>query len=181
MAGTLAGLVTAIMETTILCPLERVKVWLMTSETLTGYKSFWKLMAFKSLFRGFWPVLTKQILSWVSFLGTQEYLKELMYEHTGKNPSKDYLSNQELAVVALCVCLVNTLFVMPADYLKTHFQKYNMELTKQMALREFIVLVYRKNGIRGFYRGGSVKVIHYNINSMLTVPMMEVMLRMIRD
>lgn len=70
-AGTAAGLVTAMLESVIICPLERVKVWLMTSYCNIRYKSFWDWVTLRNLYDGFQPLLVKQVLSWVSFLGTQ--------------------------------------------------------------------------------------------------------------
>jgi len=70
-AGVAAGLTTAIIESIIVCPLERLKVWLMTSSFNTSYKAFWELKTIWSLFDGFGPVILKQTLSWVSFLGSQ--------------------------------------------------------------------------------------------------------------
>jgi hypothetical protein len=70
-AGAAAGLTTAVIESIIICPLERLKVWLMTSSSNTSYKSFWRMKNLGSLFDGFWPVILKQTLSWASFLGTQ--------------------------------------------------------------------------------------------------------------
>lgn len=134
------------------------------------------MLSSSNLYDGFGPVLTKQLLSWVSFLGTQEYLKELMYHHLEKDPREYELKNSELAVVSLAVCAVNTLFVMPADYIKTHYQKYG---SQQGGVSNFIRSCYRKQGLMGFYRGGSVKMVHYNINSMLTVTLMEKLLRMV--
>lgn len=77
---------------------------------------------------------------------------------------------KELTVVSLMVCLVNTIFVMPADYIKTHYQKYGSK--EVSSIWKFVLRAYKKNGISGFYRGGAVKIVHYNINSMLTVPLM---------
>ena len=70
------------------------------------------------------------------------------------------------------MCFTNTFFVMPMDYIKTHFQKYTLKAETKIGLGAFIRSNYRSKGLRGFYRGGMVKIIHYNIQAMLTVPMM---------
>jgi len=70
-AGTAAGLVTAVVESVILCPMERTKVWLMTSGSNNTYRAFWRLGLMKELYNGFWAVMAKQVLSWITFLGTQ--------------------------------------------------------------------------------------------------------------
>lgn len=131
----------------------------------------------KNLYDGFYPLLAKQLLSWVSFLGTQEYLKELLYLYLDKNPHQYELNNSELGMVSLLVCLVNTILVMPADYIKTQYQRYGSSQVGSRSMFDFAQRCYKINGLAGFYRGGSVKMVHYNINSFLTVPLMEKILR----
>lgn len=58
----------------------------MTSNKNLTYVAFWNFFKNKNLYDGFQPVLTKQMLSWVSFLGTQEYMKELIYHFQNKDP-----------------------------------------------------------------------------------------------
>lgn len=70
-AGAGAGLITALFESFIVCPIERGKTWLMTADSNTRMKAFWKFLTLKNMYDGFSPLLLKQILSWVSFLGTQ--------------------------------------------------------------------------------------------------------------
>ncbi len=151
----------------------------MTSNKNLTYVAFWNFFKNKNLYDGFQPVLTKQMLSWVSFLGTQEYMKELIYHFQNKDP-KQHLTNTELAIVSMMVCLINTLFVMPADYVKTHCQKYDCEPSSKN-MWNFCLKCYRRNGLMGFYRGGAIKMVYYNINAMLTVPLMEKVLRMVES
>jgi uncharacterized protein YyaL (SSP411 family) len=66
---------------------------------------------------------------------------------------------------------------MPADYVKTHFQKYGHEGDKAQKVWSFTLKTYREIGLKGFYRGGGVKIVQYNINSFFTVPLFEKMLR----
>lgn len=113
----------------------------------------------------------------MSFLGTQEYLKELLYRYLDKDPHEHELSNSELAMVSLLVCMVNTIFVMPADYIKTQYQRYGSSQLRSKSMYDFAQRCYKINGLAGFYRGGAVKMVHYNINSFLTVPLMEKILR----
>ena len=178
MAGATAGGVTAILESVIICPLQRIKVWLMTSYSNTNYTAFWKLSTLRRLFDGFIPVVNRQLLSWISFLGTQQYFKELIYKFHNKTHQEHRLTNWQLILVSLVVCFTNTFVVMPADYVKTHYQKFSQFSQKKEGILHFIKSSYRQHGIKGFYRGGLIKIIHYNINSMLTVPMMEKMIRM---
>jgi hypothetical protein len=59
----------------VICPFERIKIWLMTSPEYVKFSKFFQLQALRSLFDGFLPVMLKQSVSWVSFLGSQEYFK----------------------------------------------------------------------------------------------------------
>jgi hypothetical protein len=85
----------------------------------------------------------------------------------------------DLALVSVAVCFINTFFVMPIDYVKTHYQKYYEagEKETKISMAKFISKTYQEGGIKRFYMGTSVKLVHYNINSFLTVPIFEKMLR----
>jgi len=69
------------------------------------------------------------------------------------------------------VCFVNTAFVMPIDYIKTHFQKYSENAKVNIKFYSFALSSFKEGGIKGFYRGSGVKIIQYNLNSLLTVPL----------
>lgn len=71
LAGVATGVATALIESIIICPFERIKVWLMTSRVRQGYINFAQQNSIRSLLDGFSPVLIRQLLSWVSFLGCQ--------------------------------------------------------------------------------------------------------------
>ncbi len=80
----------AVIETLIICPLERLKVWMMTSEKKIKIRHYFNINI-KSLFSGLLPVFTKQIVSWVTFLASQEYLKDLVYiKFKGNDRSIDF-------------------------------------------------------------------------------------------
>jgi len=50
-------------------------------------------------------------------------------------------------------------------------------MDKKISMAKFILKTYQEGGIKRFYKGTSIKIIHYNINSFLTVPIFEKMLR----
>jgi hypothetical protein len=75
-AGIFSGMTMAAIEVGIICPFERIKVWLMTAHLKSkGIRSFFSTFPIKSLFDGFTPVFLKQLISWVTFIGASEYLK----------------------------------------------------------------------------------------------------------
>ena len=71
LAGALTGVTTAVLESIIICPLERVKVWLMTTHNNSTLGQYLQAEGVKGLMKGLNAVLLKQTLSWVSFLGSQ--------------------------------------------------------------------------------------------------------------
>jgi hypothetical protein len=85
LAGAATGLITAMVESVVVCPFERVKVWLMTSPEYQRFGNFFQLHL-RSLFDGLLPVLLKQSVSWVSFLASQEYFKELLFRYYEASP-----------------------------------------------------------------------------------------------
>lgn len=66
-----AGFSIAIIESFIICPFERLKVFLMTKSSHVSMKQiahFFELNQMPDLFTGLKALLVKQIVSWVSFL-----------------------------------------------------------------------------------------------------------------
>ena len=55
----------ALIESFILCPFERLKVYLMTRDTT---KTKFRGNMLSELFRGYVPLLTRQCVAWVAFL-----------------------------------------------------------------------------------------------------------------
>jgi hypothetical protein len=43
---------------------------MMTTRKINGYQQFVQAMALKNIFDGYLPVLVRQLVSWVSFLGS---------------------------------------------------------------------------------------------------------------
>ena len=67
----LTGASIAVIETTILCPAERVKVYFMTQSKSESYAEFFKSIRGnlgKELFRGYTPLLFRQCMNWTVFL-----------------------------------------------------------------------------------------------------------------
>jgi hypothetical protein len=53
----------------ILCPFERIKVWLMTARKTSKMTDFFIRFNYRALFDGILPVFLKQSISWVTYLG----------------------------------------------------------------------------------------------------------------
>lgn len=58
----------------------------MTSPEYQKFGNFFHMQNIRNLFDGLLPVLLKQSVSWVSFLVSQEFFKDLLFKHYGKSP-----------------------------------------------------------------------------------------------
>lgn len=70
---TVTGFSISLCELIFICPFERVKVWLMTTQNQeeTRYKKYYeKHLSFRDLYTGFTALLLKQGISWSSFLAS---------------------------------------------------------------------------------------------------------------
>ena len=164
----LAGLTIALIESYIICPLERVKTWLMTAplSSLLGFLK--QKQALTELFSGVSPLMLRQSVSWVTFLGGNSVLRELFRELEG---------TRELSYSSLCLCgtlvgILNVSAIMPLDFAKTHLQKYENLTWK--GLRQDIAL---HSGflqrLRVVYSGWQMRMIQYIIHALATVSILE--------
>jgi hypothetical protein len=83
-------------------------------------------------------------------------LKEVAYCYSGKDRLKEDLSSTEVFGISMGVALINTLFVMPVDCIKTHYQQFrpmDNQPVNKTSLREMTAQIYKKYGIRGLFKG----------------------------
>ena len=116
---TATALSIANFETLIICPLERMKVYLMTADHQEkGIVEFVKANRAhlpKELTRGISAVWARQVTSWVSFLVADEKFKTWERKKIGTQE----LPFDSLLKVSFCVGGVNTLANMPFDVYPT--------------------------------------------------------------
>ncbi|PRP77424.1 Mitochondrial carrier protein [Planoprotostelium fungivorum] len=122
----LTGIAIASLESFFVCPLERLKVFLMTSNQLKhGLRSFMegaggdKRSLRVELFRGLGAVYTRGLVSWVSFLFADHQTKKFARKISGEKE----LSIKTLMICSVPVGLFNTMLNMPFDIVKTTVQK----------------------------------------------------------
>lgn len=167
---TAAGITIAGFET-FLCPLERLKVYLMTAEK--GEKRIRRFFSqnqnqlFSELTRGLNAVFARQVTSWVSFLVTEDKFKN--WERKRTNTTQ--LSFFSLIKVSFCVGCANTLVNMPFDTVKTNLQKKNF-IANEGVLKTMLKIV-KTHGMRGLYAGASVRLFQYMIQSAVTVTLLD--------
>ena len=74
----MTGCSIALVEATLTCPIERLKVLFMTTNEKMSYADFFKDNKgnlFKELFRGYGPLFMRQAMAWIIFLQTDLLVK----------------------------------------------------------------------------------------------------------
>lgn len=166
----LTGMTIAVAESYIICPLERIKIWLMTSPQPT-LKAFLNDGAgLKDFYSGVKPLLMRQSLSWVSFLGFTSLFKESVISYKG------YTDFYDLVAIGMLVGILNTTVIMPADFIKTHSQKFGnlggMSMVSCVSLlTQAEKSIFSKLMI--VYCGWRIRVVHYLINSVATISLID--------
>jgi len=176
------GLTIAVVDTFVICPFERLKVYLQTKRSDISLKMFFrqnKANLFNSLFRGLSSLFYRQMISWVSFLYTDYKFKDLAraYLRIEKNIPLD---GKTLFLTSVTIGITNVFVVMPLDMTKTLYQQHNEEFANKK-LTETLKIVYKKTGFKGFYYGWQPRLIQYIIQSFFTVTALEKMEHRIRN
>ena len=167
----LTGLSIANFEIVVINPLERLKVWLMTSPTRISLLEFFRQRAdfrdiFRELYRGTSSVFYRQNVSWVTFLYTDELTKAKFREYK----QKEDLTHVDLFMTGMIVGLVNTGAMMPFDYVKTQKQKY---FQNNESMINIFKNTLKQEGIARFYVGWKVYLVQYAIVAILTVNVLD--------
>lgn len=165
------GLSIATFESFIICPLERLKVYLMTSPIKQkNLRTFFlenKENVYRELTRGVGAVYVRQMATWISFLVADEKIKN--WEKKRTNTKK--LSFTSLLKVGLMVGIINTAVCLPFDMLKTNLQKE--KYLENEGLVKTAKKVYFMYGIKGFYAGWQIRLTQYMIQSIFTVSLLD--------
>jgi len=147
-------------ETLIYCPLERCKVFLMTSGSQkNSLRQFIRLCGnqYSELFRGMQAVFARQVLNWGSFL----YINKKGNEWERKRLNTDELPFSSILGVSVIAGIINTA-TMPLDVAKTSLQKYSPTSEN---LGRTIVKIYKNYGLQGLYIGWQVRMLQYAVHS----------------
>ncbi|CAF2677985.1 unnamed protein product [Rotaria sp. Silwood2] len=167
----LTGLSIANFEILVINPLERLKVWLMTSPTRLSLLEFFRQRTdgrdiIRELYRGTSAIFFRQNVSWVTFLYTDELTKTKVREY---KQSQD-LTHIDLFAAGMIVGLVNTAAMMPFDYVKTQKQKF---FQNNQSMMDIFKTTLKQDGIARFYVGWKVYLVQYAIVAILTVNVLD--------
>ncbi|CAF4382879.1 unnamed protein product [Rotaria sp. Silwood2] len=167
----LTGMSIANFEILVINPLERLKVWLMTSPTRISVLEFFRRCAdgrdiARELYRGISAAFYRQNISWVTFLYTDELTKTKLREYR----QSENLTHFDLFAAGMIVGLVNTGAMMPFDYVKTQKQKF---FQNNQSMMDIFKKTLKTEGIGRFYVGWKVYLVQYAIVAILTVNVLE--------
>ena len=168
---TCTGLTIAIFEAGIICPFERMKVYLQTNSSkqhaITHFFKEHHHKMLPELKRGLGAVFIRQIVTWVSFLVADKKFKDMEKQRI----QSDKLPFPSLMKVAFQVGLVNTLANMPFDTVKTNLQKKDHIETRGVI--KTMQKIYNNHGIKGLYAGWQIRMVQYMIQSIFTVSVLD--------
>jgi hypothetical protein len=165
----LTGLSIANFEIVVINPLERLKVWLMTSPTRIGILEFFKQAKnniIRELYRGTSAVFWRQNVSWITFL----YMDELTKNKFRQYKQNNHLTYLDLFICGMIVAFVNIAAMMPFDYVKTQKQKYFQD---NKSMIEIFKITLTNDGISRFYVGWKIYLVQCAIVAILSVNILD--------
>lgn len=84
------------------------------------------------------------------------------------------LSNTTLFCISLPVALINTIFIMPVDCIKTFYQDYEgLVKSKNLSFFQFLGNSFQDYGLKGLYLGWQARIVQYMIQSAFTLIVIE--------
>jgi solute carrier family 25 ornithine transporter 2/15 len=164
---SVTGVIIASIETFIICPLERFKVWRMTHIDNKGQRtSFFRLAngpLYKELYRGFNALYAKQMVSWTSFLVADDIFRRLLLPKSNNKDNESEYSHVRLLLISTCVGICNTFTNMPFDVIKTQLQMANP--VKNQSILSIGRQIVKKNGVLALYAGWRPRLLQYVVQS----------------
>jgi hypothetical protein len=167
--NVLTGLSLSITDTFVLCPLERVKVWIMTNNDRNKpIRQFFvkdSQPLLKDLFRGLNVSFCRSTISWVSYLTLEERIRLFL--------CKEFVTSQEDMPISLQILIgtlsgvCNLALTHPFDTIKTQIQKKDATTMSKPFLKTLLDL-YRTNGLGGVYSGWQFRLPSYIIVAVIT-------------
>ncbi len=167
------GLTMATADTFIVCPLERLKVWLMTRyQQEKNLSDFFRQQRSPSalvseLFRGLNVSFLRSGVSWVSYLVAEEKvwgaISKLRPQVSAEHKS---LPLPEQLLAGSLSGMINCITTLPLDTVKTHMQREgSISSSSVVGMMKEIHQVY---GMRGLYAGWQARLPHYVMTGVLT-------------
>lgn len=173
--SVLTSFAMAVLDSIIVAPLERLKVWTMTSAMsekrlikcylLRTKKSH--LPLYRDLYKGTSASLLRSTVSWCSYLVPESIIRDEVSRRYGHNGGQVTLSwNCAIGCVS---GIINGLCTLPIDTIKTQVQQEAHETT--VSVRSMVEIgrkLVNQHGITGLYRGFCVRLLHYSMIGAIT-------------
>eukprot|EP00826_Nyctotherus_ovalis_P048829 TRINITY_DN5797_c0_g1_i22.p1 TRINITY_DN5797_c0_g1~~TRINITY_DN5797_c0_g1_i22.p1 ORF type:complete len:307 (+),score=52.29 TRINITY_DN5797_c0_g1_i22:158-1078(+) len=161
-------------ESVIVCPLERIKVFFMTRTVFKGgYFQYLKANSHfltRELFRGLWIHMLRQNVSWFVWLETDAWTKMHIRRKYNIDPYKQTIPFRLMLPLALVTSVVNVLAVMPFDMVKTNLQKEKPE-----SVIKLLKTYAKGSNVKYFFVGWRLRLLQYFIQNVFTMNMLETM------
>jgi hypothetical protein len=177
LTNVLTGLTMAMSDTFILCPLERIKVWMMTTERgqSSSLKQYFMpkdttLGSFRlrDLFCGLEVSFFRSAISWVSFLVIEENIRRSVLAKRQSLTGEPTIPEQ-IFIGTVCGVL-NSVITLPLDAVKTQIQRRpeGLSINDRRQISQTFKHLVKIHGVSGLYAGFQFKLPHYVIVAILT-------------
>lgn len=175
--AALTALSMAGIDNIIVCPLERLKVLMITKENNNGLSQFFtqkravgQLSLIRDLYKGFNLSMTKAVVSWQSFLVTESAIRMEVLEYKKNKQEKAELSLVEKSIVGWFSGVVNALFTFPFDTIKTNLQKEGVSDAASFTniVKTSRSLLATRGFFKGFYGGFQLQLMQYMMLGVIT-------------
>ena len=163
MSAALGGMAGGITMAFVVTPTSRLKTIAMTDPNFRGMNATSVLIrtvhnnGLSSIYNGFVPWCLKKSVDWSVRFGVADWLSVAGSSLSGKHPDKFGVSEKFL--VGAAAGAASTVISTPIDVLVANAQKFR-ESGRRAGLFELVFDLYRESGLRGFYRGWSMRVVH---------------------
>lgn len=179
LVNLLTGFGMATIDTFIMCPLERLKVWMMTNYTRNKkISSFFTQMnnstdLFRQLFMGLKVSYVRNGAAWMSYLVAEEKIRKKIIELSPRMQDSEHteLPLQEKLLIGSLSGIVNLICTHPFDMIKSQVQKYGNVSSKPIF--KMMTNIIQKYGLSGLYSGWQVRLPHYIVVGILTSHVLE--------
>lgn len=174
--STLSGLFGGFAQAFFMTPAQRMKVLAVTYPNQLNYntshllKEIIKKEGVSTLFKGLTPTIYKRSIDWGIRLYSIDWFARHVY-----NKERKQMSGSEKLISAAFGGAASSLS-MPLDVMITQSQKYKeSDSNKKVNFRTHISEFYNKNGLSGFTRGFTFRVIHASWHTVFAYGVAELM------
>ncbi|MBS0359114.1 MAG: hypothetical protein JSS53_07585 [Proteobacteria bacterium] len=180
----MTGFSMALADTMIMCPLERLKVWLMTKHeenksiySFFSNRSTENIPLYQDLFKGASVSLARSTVSWVTYLVPEAFIRNAVIKYSPRVIDKTGTSVPlaENILIGALGGIVNGICTLPLDTIKTNIQKegFHEKASLKTMWEIGANLVDRHGFTRGLYPAFLTRLVHYSMVGIITSNLMQ--------